>query len=418
MTSARLLDDLLTDSVAPNRLRDVGWLREYLAAGSPAGDPIVLSLGEPWGGVPDGLLAALRDVPGHAHGYQMSMYGLPRLRRSLRDYVARTQGLPSDGRWELAVGWTGTRSAMCDFARHLAGAGHRPGGTVLVLGPSWDYAGVFAPYGYRVEHLDCLGADGFAVDEAAIRAWRPADGGDVAVVVVNAQHNPSGHDLAPGVCRALLELALDASAAILVDDAYFGVSDASPPTSASALLHELLGEADPPAPWLAVRSLGKQFHCNGWALGAVLAEPAFLDEFVNVTRTHHTYNHGVLLQWAMADWLADTGGVEAFLRAEREACRAKREYVVGRLRAAGVPDRRIVTGPAAPYLSFPVPEGDHGHARRCVLEAGVVLSEMWPLARVAERDDSGYLRLFLGPERAVLAEALDRLDGAGLTTSG
>lgn len=55
--------------------------------------------------------------------------------------------------------------------------------------------------------------------------------------------------------------------------------------------------------WLATRSLGKECSCNGWALGALIAEPALLDGFVSDVLQEHQYNCGGALQWAMAESL-------------------------------------------------------------------------------------------------------------------
>jgi aspartate/methionine/tyrosine aminotransferase len=413
---------MLADAVPPNHLPDVEWLQEYLAAGAPAGEPIMLSLGETWDHTPGPLLDALGRVPASTHGYQISMYGLPLLRNVLKEYVADTQRLPQSSSWELAVSWTGTRSAMRDFAVHVASERARAGqgpGTVLAVAPAWDYAGFAEPLGFDTAYVPFDPAAGASLSPQDIRRAAAALGpGDLSMVVVNAQHNPTGANWHPDVVAAMVEVALEQGAAILVDDAYYGLCPPEEPvTSATEILLQHLDGHPAPVPWLGVRSLGKQFHCNGWALGAVTAAPALLDTLVNDLRPRHTFNYAVHLQWAMAQWLAQPAAVADYLARERAATADKRAAVLDRLPQEV--RRTAIAGPAAPYVLFPVPRhlkvGDY--LRSAVLDCGVLLSDAWPLARTADTGDSpdtGYARLYLGPDQAVLMEAVDRLEAAGL----
>src|SRR5690606_3915085 len=134
--------ELLEEEVRPNRLPDTEWLSQFRASGDRR-KPILLSLGERWEGIPPALVTALASVPPSAHGYQLSMYGLPRLRRILRDYIRDTHRLGGlDDRYEVAVSWTGTRSVMRDFAEMLAPRfGDGPPPLALAVAPAWDYAG-------------------------------------------------------------------------------------------------------------------------------------------------------------------------------------------------------------------------------------------------------------------------------------
>lgn len=425
-TAGSPLRAMLDDTVAPNHLPDVTWLRQYLAAGAPAGEPIMLSLGETWDHTPQPLLDALREAPANSHGYQISMYGLPLLRTVLKEYVADTQRLPRSDAWELAVSWTGTRSAMRDFAIYVAAErarGGRPPGSVLAVAPAWDYAGLTEPLGFDTVYVPFDPANGGSVSPEAVR--RTAAGlapGALSLVVINAQHNPTGANWPPDVVAILVETALEHGAAVLVDDAYYGLCPPEAPvTSALEILLGYLDGQRSPVPWLGVRSLGKQFHCNGWALGAVTAEPALLDTLVNDLRPQHTFNYAVQLQWAMARWLGRPSAVAGYLAGERAATAAKRAAVLDRL-----PEevrRRSIAGPSAPYVLFPVPDGLKvgDYLRSAVLDCGVLLSDAWPLARIGdagEVPDAGYARLYLGPDQELLMAAIDRLAAAGLWPGG
>ncbi|HEY8983162.1 MAG TPA: pyridoxal phosphate-dependent aminotransferase [Streptomyces sp.] len=407
-----LLRRMLDDDVRPNRLPDVAWLREYRGKGEPAGTPLLLALGETWDDTPRALLDALRRVPHDVHGYQMSMYGLPSLRRRMKRYVAGSQRLPDDGSWELAVTWTGTRSAMRDFAESVRdrAVGDRP--SALAVAPAWDYAGFLEPLGFRTVYAETSADDAFLPSVAGLRE-AVASVGDLALVVINAQHNPTGHNWSEDVVRTLVEIAVEADAAVLVDDAYFGLcADDHPATSATAVLLRTLGESGTSLPWLSVRSFGKQFHCNGWGIGSVLAEPGFLDDFVNELRPRHTYNYAGHLQWAMAEWLADEAAVETYLAAERSGLATKRAAVV---REFALPPGQpgLVAGPAAPYALFPVPEShaddEREYLHACAVRAGVFLSPAWPVARPTRLSGNGYARMYLGPGLTDLTEGVERL---------
>lgn len=238
----------------------------------------------------------------------------------------------------------------------------------------------------------------------------------IGLVVINAQHNPTGLSWDVSAVRALLRIADRHRAAILIDDAYYGFLDpAEGPTSA---LRELLAMPEAAAlPWCAVRSLGKQFNCNGWGLGAIVAHPDLLEELVNVYRAEHTYNSGGILQHAMAEWLTDNAAVSAYLASERNFYAASRAAAITGLVSRGVPVEAIVAGPAGPYLLYPVPRGWPDRAsylRSCGLEAGVLMSDVWPSVRPLGPQAGRHVRMYLGREPGLVAEACRRLGEAGL----
>jgi len=407
--------ELLEEEVRPNRLPDTEWLSQFRASGDRR-KPILLSLGERWEGIPPALVTALASVPPSAHGYQLSMYGLPRLRRILRDYIRDTHRLGGlDDRYEVAVSWTGTRSVMRDFAEMLAPRfGDGPPPLALAVAPAWDYAGVLEPAGFAMAYLYPGEENGWQPSPGLITSWRPQPGRRLGVVVINAQHNPTGLQWSPAAVEAFIRLAAEHRAAVLIDDAYYGFVDpAAGPTSA---LQQMIVAADSSLPWLAVRSLGKQFNCNGWAIGAVTGPPDLLDDLVNEVRARHTYNHGVHLQSAMADWLSDRPAVEEYLAAERAAYALRRTTARDALIRYGVTD--IVAGPTNPYLLFPVPGDRRTFLRRAAAEAGVLLSDVWPAARHLGPHPGRHVRMYLGREPRELIEAVNRLADAELLVEG
>lgn len=424
------LQQLIVDDVLPNHLPDIAWLQQYMEDGCPQGDPIMLSLGETWTKAPRKLTAALLDQPKLVHGYQLSMYGLPALRRTLRQYLIRTHVLPDEHTWEVGVTWTGTRSAMFDYGRYLLQEARGEGApVVLATAPGWDYAGVFEPLGYRMRYLHLRPETGFQPAWADLAALMNADSRqeNLAVLVINAQHNPTGVNWNPVTVRNAIRVAVRLGCGVLIDDAYYAIHDpAVEPTSALRILLEELA-SQPRSPtrrgWVAVRSLGKQFHCNGWALGAVTADPETLDALVNVYRVQHGYNYNGMLQAAMNVWLQDPGA-EQFVQQQREDCQKKRTLVGGFLHEfLRYPRQACHLGECSSYVLFQVPpvygqkpNGVKAYLRDCFFQTGVLFSDVWPLPRVANMPEGvNYVRMYLAPATAILMEALQRMYAAGLT---
>ena len=121
----------------------------------------------------------------------------------------------------------------------------------------------------------------------------------------------------------------------------------------------------------------------------------------------------------MATWLEDEATVEAYLAAERAFYRSSREVVAARLRAANVAPEQTISGPASPYLLYPVPAAARStsgteYLERCATLAGVLLSDAWPLARQSARPAGDHVRMFLGHGQDALLDACDRLERFGL----
>jgi aspartate/methionine/tyrosine aminotransferase len=423
----------LRDSVLPNHLPDVEWLLRYLDDGCPSGPPLFLSLGESWPPLHPDLSRLLSQAPDYGHGYQLSMYGLPALRRELRDLVVRTHGLPAGaGDFEVAVTWSGTRSTMFDFGRLLLDRRRksvRPP-VLLCTAPGWDFAGVFEPLGYRVEYVPLDAGRHFAPD---LEAWREAVASIEAssdeppsLIALNAQHNPTALNWGAEVVRGVLRLAVSRHIPVLLDDAHFGVHDpACVPTSSLAILLEELGEAGGASEsplWLAVRSLGKQFRCNGWGLGAITSSPETLDELVNTYRVQHQYNYAGHLQYAMAKWLPRES-CEAHLREQNDLIARNRRLVGGLLVSdLGYPPESFSPGECTSFTLFPVPPvySERPEGTKCFLEetffkTGVLLSDAWPRPRNSRQSFSlGYARIFIGGSPDDLATAFGRMAEAGI----
>ncbi len=430
-TSGEILRGQLADTFSP-AFDEARWLMEYVDMGAPHGPPIVLSIGETWEGPPPELLAGLAEAPAHTHGYLLGAYGLPRLRAQLERYL--WHGYELAGRVEsaglrTAVSWSGTRGAMFDFGRLLLAertSACTP--VMLTCAPGWDYAGVFEPLGYQTEYLALHPEDGFRprvdrlrelAERLARDPWR-----SLALVVVNAQHNPTGVDWGDGFVAELIEVAAQAGAAVLIDDAHHALHDPGhTPTAAIRVLCQMLRQAgDAPVPWLLTRSLGKEFSCNGWALGALIGEVALIDQLCADIAQHRQYSIAGPQQWAMARWL-ETGPVEDYLRERRERLAASRAAATAALvTELGVPRASVHSGRCSPFALVELPPayqkdpaGNRRFRQACFERTGVILSDAWPLGRAA--DHAGglpYVRMFLDLPSERVIEAIGRMRAAGI----
>jgi aspartate/methionine/tyrosine aminotransferase len=437
--------EVISDPEVATGFSDTAMIASYLDQGSPAGELIYLGFGETWTQVAPGLAAALaQPMPAHSHGYVISQYGLPALQRTLRSYIATTHRLPIGGRvgrdYEVAVTSGGTRNAMFDFARLLqldpAMGVAAPGRVPVAVStlPGWDYAGVIAGLGYQTRFVP--------LRERAGCQPLPADFDEVlnsitidpelklALVVINAQHNPTGINWNPGVVRHMIRTSLAAGAAILIDDAYFGVHDPElVPTSALAILLAELPDAPPSVHrrWLAVRSLGKQFHCSGWGIGAATANPRTLDAMVNTVQLQRSFASAIPLQQAMAYWLADAAALRYL--AEQNQGYADKRTAVGKIlrRELGYPPHAYRLGECGAFLRVHLPPAHRRDSadllafrQEALNRAGVLLGvDRWSTGRSDEADrDPPCFRVYLGPPRSVITDALIRLARAGYTFDG
>ncbi|MGA8112829.1 MAG: pyridoxal phosphate-dependent aminotransferase [Actinocatenispora sp.] len=436
LTARSLLTAYTMDSVPLHP--DAQLIRDRLAA-RPDHDPIPLSIGCPGftgGQPPAGLRAYLAEAPRYTNGYQYSSLGLPEARRSIADHLVADQRLAehADPGRDLDVALTshGTRSAMRDFGRWLLAQHPSDPRTPVALcaTPSWDYAGPLEPLGYQLRYWPLRAENGWRPHADDLRDALAAIDADersrLAVVIVNAQHNPTGRSWPAHLLRELYEAAHRRGAGVLLDDPYYAIHTNHPDAAPSSAPRELLATlyAEPGAAsdtarrhWCAVRSLGKQFGVNGWGVGTVTAHPDTLADLADLA-FQWTFPVGADRQWAMARWLADPGAAR-WLADQRGQLSIKRNALATSLRALGWPAEAVTVGECTPYALVRVPPGyqalpDGAQRWRHDLwdATGVLLS---PATVEHPELDVPYLRMYLGTSPAVLHEALGRLRRAGVS---
>ncbi|MFD9238025.1 pyridoxal phosphate-dependent aminotransferase [[Kitasatospora] papulosa] len=411
----------------PNDHEDARLIHLYEAEGGDIGNLVYLSLGETWNSVAPGLAAILaRPLPAHTHGYTLSPYGLPALRDEMRSYIVRTHDLRAvnTDSYDVSVSQSGTRAAMSDFGRLLLSSTQRPAlpPTAVIPSPGWDYKGVLKPLGYQTLSYHLRFSEGWQPDvteiESLLRRASPN-----ALLVLNAQHNPTGTNWEAERVRRMIELAILYRAAVLLDDAYYSLH--APGSASTNSLRILLQQTQrSQIPWLATRTLGKQFHCNGWGIGALTAHPKTLTHMARVAQ-ERSYGSALPLQSAMATWLRKPES-DAFVDQLRHHYAAARQHVAERLHhSLGFPAHTVHPGTCTSYLRFRVPtrfirNGSEAHYRRLCLAAGVLpgagsmTAESKKPYKKSHGEAEAYVRLFLGQPTPLLNKALDRLAAAGL----
>jgi N-succinyldiaminopimelate aminotransferase len=416
------LTEVVGDGTLPNHYGDSELLARYERLGGDLDALIYLSLGETWTRAAPALVAELAHVPSHSHGYVLTPYGLPALQQVLRTYVGQDHRLgafaPGED-YEVAVAQNSTRSPMFDFGRLLLEDADGGDPVLFFPHPGWDYPGVFGGLGYRMHHYAVTAERGWEPDVAAVREALSSVPGSPKLLVLNPQHNPTGANWSEATVRGLVRAAVETGAAVLLDDAFYGMVD--PQVTATSGLRIVLEEMTTcSGRWLAVRSLGKQFHCNGWGIGAVTGHPDTMRRMATHFLHHHAFVSAVPLQAAMAAWLGSPQS-RAYLAESTARYAAARRHIAERLRAdLGQPLDFV--GDCTPYLRLRVPPayercGDAEQRYRWdgTRRAGVLLGA----GGMYDPGDSGrephaHVRFYLGHPRPLLDEAVDRLAAAGL----
>lgn len=435
---AGLMEDPGVDTSGDAQMLD--W---YLRAGRSVA-PLPMSIGDPYllgGALPAGLAAYEQQAPHHLAGYSRTPAGLPEARRSIATATVRSLRLDrhaspgEDFDLHLTSG-TGTRGIMGDFARHLldaddardagaAGDGRTP--TVLCASPTWDYSGVFMPLGYEMAYWPLRADRGWMPDPADFAGVLAEIDADprrrLGLVVVNAQHNPTGASWPRDVLMALFEAATSRGAGILVDDAYrFVVTEDADAACAPAVLAEHLASGNAPADarhrWCRVESFGKAFACNDWGIGTVMAHPETLRSIARYT-FQWAFPRGARRQWAMARWLDDPA-CGRYLAEQRAALGHHRALWAKSLQRLGWPRELTAVGTATPYFLVAVPpaylartDGISAWRRDLLDRTGVLLSYA-SITLDGVDAEVPFLRAYLGGGDEAVVEAIRRLEDADL----
>lgn len=332
-------------------------------------------------------------------------------------YIMRTHQLPPLVCYDVAVSQSGTRGAMSDFALWI-NANNNGIQKALVPSPGWDYEGVLRPSGFDVQQYAVTKETNWQPDPEQIIPHLDRD----TLIVINAQHNPTGVQWNEMILNTLLSSALERGTSIIIDDAYYAIhAPEQSPSNALKILIDQVEHQNSKAKWLAVRTLGKQFRCNGWGIGAITASRETLKAMSDIAH-RRSYGSGLPLQAAMASWLSSHES-DLYVEQLRKHYADNRDCVSQYLiKEQGYPEDAIIAGNCTSYMRFRVPEGlvqndDEEFYRQLCLKAGVLPgrgSMTSPKAPTNQSSKDIYVRIHLGHQSSVLYEALRRMHQAGL----
>ena len=421
------LETLLFDNIKVNNLDEVAWLNEYYSNGQKSGAPIFLSLGETWSSIPDKLLSHLSNAPKHCHGYQISSYGYPKLRQEAERFLVNEYDL---GRYRYysadtihtGICSTGTRGTMYNYARYLKDqlAGQKSP-VLITAAPGWDYSGVFSSAGYKVDFFNLDPEDGFLPSTEAILKKIISisdDANSFPVFAMNAQHNPTGINWPAGVVADIIELLIERKIPLLIDDAYFAIHHPDiQPTSALGILFEKLPSTQSEYVWAFTRSLGKQYGCNGWGVGLVMAPSQILNAILCTYQIDYHYNINAANQYALSLWINSADAYEHTKKLRSTIFENRKMFIQALQSTLRYPVGAFPLSNCTSFQLFPLPShyenegGAECFVRDCLDATGILYTTAWPLPYNVggKLKNYNYARVFLATDKTKISNAIERM---------
>jgi N-succinyldiaminopimelate aminotransferase len=267
------------------------------------------------------LDGAARHILGGVNQYPPGP-GRPELRAAVAADRERRLGTAYDPDTEVYV----TVGATAGIAAAVL-ALVEPGDEVVLFEPMYDsYAAVIALAGgvRRPVTLRPDPGDGgrFTFDRAELRA---AIGPRTRMVLLNSPHNPTGTVFTRAELAEVADLCREHDLVAVTDEVYehltFDGAEHVPLASLPGMRERTL----------AVSSVGKTFSVTAWKTGWVVG-PEPLVRAVRTVNQFLTFTANGALQLAVADALRDE---TAWVAAQRDALRAKRDRLAAGLSAAG-----------------------------------------------------------------------------------
>ncbi len=333
--------------------------------------------------------AAAQALIGGPNQYAL-MRGLPALRAAISAHAATHYGLDYDPQTEIVVTCGATEAIV---AALLTVA--RPGAELVVIEPTYDsYRPMAEAAGLTVKSV-VLAPPAWRLTEAALDATVT---GRTAAILINSPQNPIGRVLTRPELEAVARAARRADAVVICDEVYEHLAYDGPHIPLATLpgMRERT---------LRIGSAGKIFSLTGWKIGW-LAGPAALMDVAAKAHQFLTFAIPGALQQGVAHGLTNEMSFPATLR---ERLRANRDFLSQGLARLGFD---VLPCEGTYFLVAGIAgltgENDVVFSERLVREAGVAAIPL--SAFFQDGCCAGYLRFVFCKERAVLAEALARLE--------
>ncbi len=359
-------------------------------------DVIDFGAGEPDFASPAVAVEAARKALADGFTKYTQNQGIPALRQALAKRYAGQYGAPWNADQTLIT--VGGKGALFELALALFEEGQE----VVVHTPAWVSIPEQIRFaGATVVEVPTSGADGFAVDPAAMLA---AITSRTRAVILNSPCNPTGGMISPAALAAIVEGCAARGVLVISDETYERfVYDGQRPFSAAALAGRF------PDTVVVVGSFSKTYAMTGWRLGYLLG-PRELTDAAATIQGHATSN---ATSFAMVGALAALEHAEPEVEAMITEYEARRNVVVPRLNA--LPGFSCLP-PSGAFYAFPdvsacfrtddsgEPEGSTRFAERLLEEAHVAV-----VAGSAFGGDN-HIRISFACSRENLAEGFRRIE--------
>ena len=363
--------------------------RMFDRAEERGGDLVRMEIGEPDFDTPEHIVDACTEAAMAGATHYTHNAGITALREAIADRYARDVDRTVDPDSEVAV-TVGAMQAV-NFALQAVAD---PGDEVVVPTPGWvNYFTIASLLDLEPVEAPLPDDDGFDLDVGTVET---AISDDTSAVVVNSPSNPTGRVYETDAIRAVIELAADHGAVVIVDEVYDQiVYGEDPPRVAS-----LAGEYDNV---VSVNSFSKAYAMTGWRVGWMVAPPPI----VNAARQ---FQQGTT---TCAPSIAQHAAVEALegpqepIDAMQDAFAERRDFVVDRV--AALPDVSCPTPEGGFYAFLDVTTLDGSSfdvAGRLLDDHGVVTV---PGSGFGDHGE-GYLRISFANDLDRLREGFDRIE--------
>ncbi|MEO8667319.1 MAG: aminotransferase [Bauldia sp.] len=287
------INPLLARIAAPPIPEAKGWASGY---GGSLGPLIDLSQAVPGYPPPDELLRRHAIAAGSRESASYGdILGDRDLRERYAEHVTRIYGRPVSAA-DVAI------TAGCNegfFAAMIALA--KAGDTVLLPSPWYfNHKMTLDMLGIEALAVPCRAEAGFVPDA---RDAEPLVGPDTRAIVLVTPNNPTGAIYPPATIHAFAELCARRSITLVIDETYRDFIEPGGPRP-----HDLFDDPTWRQTVVQLYSFSKAYCIPGYRVGALIADPGFVEEFAKILDCVHicpSRSPQRVLVWAieaLADW--------------------------------------------------------------------------------------------------------------------
>lgn len=295
--------------VIADTIRDIprSGIRDFFEVVQTMGDVISLGIGEPDFATPWHIReAAIYSLEKGRTGYTSNL-GLPRLRRSISDYVQKHFGVRYEPLSEVLVS-VGVSEAIDIALRALL----NPGDEVLYHEPCYvSYAPSIVMAGGIARSIPTRSEENFVLRAADIeKALTPRS----KVLMLNYPTNPTGAAMPPEELEKIAALCIKHNLVVLTDEIY------SELTYDGAEHHSIAALPGMKERTLLLHGVSKAFAMTGWRIGFACGPTVLIEAMMKI------HQYAILC----ASIMGQEAAIEALERGERSVETMRKEYELRR----------------------------------------------------------------------------------------